>query len=1245
MGSPESLLQELSPFDSADIAAGVAALQLCPENADQLFQLEGAATVAGALAQKPDAPLMSASRWRRLFDDEQLGVISYANDPHTGPFVEEVAFVGGTYRVFGGSVDDSVFRLRRALDAIFRVSGPAVDPTVLSAAGRMVRTTLTVMDRTLRRAGLSRTSEAGQRFGDRVAIPEGERFRVLKRAVTVALGDEAEALDAAAVATLAALVIDQGSFPVQKLDPPSLIDGPLKTRPFLRANDKLIVANPGVLVGSLIHALVNLMIENGEAVGLADRFLSSTYLSAATSLQRLQLVEESATKVVLKSATALSSRWRMDTDWVCHVLTIADDFGGYDASDPYSRWSIPGGVDAVRAVCRDFERQLAISEPGTKVVHLVVVETLGRSLMLGLDGDLGSEGNLDLLLSAGDLETLSWLGRGDPLLILNYTRAHGTLVKQTKVLTFGALDLFHAWRAHHNSFYLGDDRTPNLLTLAPSAGACELRRELHRQRQVHGALWIDGLGSVEVQRADLASAAPIFAPTERHDQIALLVEAPNPVWVTTAIPREREGVRNAYLVVDALSYWVWQVARVAFGRELLSRLEGALVVRVDIEAPDTWSEWAVKTDVEPELCTVTANAQGVSLRVPRGMSRLFNRPDNLGERHLLTATLNGIRTVLTISGIDLRRLRCDDKALERLVDEVAPSGPKKKIVLLSLDLDSVELLESADLPSHRLVQDASISAILDAVGAHVRDDLGLEVGPIPDNKRVKVLGQVVTFLYEQLRAEVSQLALTGLLESMVARYERTVLERATYQLMVATRLACFSDFPNIVKKAEEELPALSRLALAQRFVIEYLAAQPTNGTLPLSSDRADLITALSLEISNYAMVSDAIHFQLSNQKMRILPSGRLGISRDQSYETAQSQFIAQSVASGVEQDLERFPTRWSDADPTEGQKRLAEQLDTAAGDEFGATFTELKMLLHTLIDIGQDDSVVVRPEADLIDKVAGRVGWPASRVAQILAGLTLEARPDFLKPKEPFTAQDVYPWVFNRRLSYLCRPLIRRQRGSITEIVYGQRHVGQAGPYLMTLCISGRLAHTRSQSMKSFIDHVRRVDTHAFNTRVADAFRPDRRLVVDQNVTKVLGKRVARPNGDDIGDLDVLVVDRGRRHVLVIETKDLGVSRTPREMENQLRATFDISGPKASDATRHLERVEWVRANLASVLDRYRVQCRRLSDWTVEGMFVVDQDLMTPYLANLPIKVISLRQLMRTGLRAPAKHGSPKRRR
>jgi len=333
------------------------------------------------------------------------------------------------------------------------------------------------------------------------------------------------------------------------------------------------------------------------------------------------------------------------------VLIAADNFDAYDASDPYAQWALPGGVDALRAACRRFEDDLRKTEPNSRVLHLVVTETLGRSLIVGLDGDLGSDGNGDFLITAGDLEVISWLRYGDSQLLLNYSNAHDALVRSTKVLTYGALDLFREWRAHHDSFYFGDDRKPHMLTVAPSAGAAELRREVHRKRMVHGAPWIDPRAIVEVQRADLGSSAPIFA-SERRDRIALLVEVPNPIWVMTDVPEKPESVHITYLVVDAVAYWLWQVSRRPAGRAVLTSLSQPFNVHVGVDAPGTWSEWAVRSEGEAEPCTATAKANGVHVRVPRAMAREFNRSDNAGERQLLTALLRGVKAFLAQSGAD-----------------------------------------------------------------------------------------------------------------------------------------------------------------------------------------------------------------------------------------------------------------------------------------------------------------------------------------------------------------------------------------------------------------------------------------------------------------------------------------------------------------------------------------------------------------------------------------------------------------
>lgn len=1227
--TPDQVIRSLAPFDSADFAAAIGALQLCPENADQLFQLEGAATVAAALSPRSPGPSISGSRLRRLFTVGELGLIAYANDPHTGPFIEEVAFTGGSYRVFGGSIDDSVFRFRRVLDALFRAAGPKLPAAPIADAERMIGIALTVLDRMLRQAGLSTDAEASVRPGGSVTVPDGERLRRLKAALTLHKTGF-EAIDPAVVNALKPLTLDQGSIKIARLDPPNLIDGPLKTRPFVSVGDRLILGNPGVVLGAIAHAVITALIGAGAEGALAERFQNAVYANARTSLRRIRFREEEVKTVAVGSGKAMSAKWRADADRICHVLVVTDDFTAYDHSDPYSTWKFPVDDDGLRTVCRRFEAELGAVDPGTKVLHLILTETLGRSMFLGSSGEIGNPGNPDLLITAGDLETLSWLRYGDPQFLFNYAFAHDALTKETRVMTFGNLDLFQLWDAKEDSFYFGDDRRPNQISVTPSAGAAELRRKAHRMRMVHGAPWVDPRALVEVQRVDLEIAAPIFAPTEVRSEMALLVELPAHAWVVSERPASPNHVGILCLVVDAVAYWLWQVTRQPVGRVLFQRLPQHVVVRVKVEAPDAWAESAVLDDEGDARCECVLVGNDLELRVPRQMAKAFNRSDNEGERDLLAVVLSGVVALMRKASVDLRGINVDDKAIERLVDAVAPLGPKKKIVLLGLDADSVDLRELDDLPRHRLIQDATIAGLLDGLGAHLRIDKGRSEGRIADGERTLVLNEAVAYFRERLQAEVVQLE-PHALEAMVARHERTLFEQATGKLMVSAKLACYSDFPETVAKARKQLPELSRLAVAQRVAIEYMTTVPPSGSLPLTTARADLITALALDMVNYGMISDAIHFKLTDRVMNILPSGRLGISRDEFYETAQSRFIDQTAASTIEEDVERFPERWAlSAEPTVALKQKVADLDAAAAAEFGFTFTDMKILTEALITIAGDQSVVTMKESALIAMVAETVGWEQQRVAKMFGELTLTSRPDFLNPPTPYTPRDVQPWLFNRRLSYLRRPLLRRGSGVDAEIVYGLRLLMHVGPYLMGLCTSARLTHVRSHSMAKVIEQVRNADTKAFNHRVAELCRSDPKLTVDENVTKVLGKKVARANGDLLGDLDVLVIDTRRRRIRVIETKDLGVARNPREMDNQLTSVFSMSGPKPSDATRHVERVEWVRSNLPRVLERYGINANG-DKWTVEGLFVVDQDLMTHHLANVPMPVLSARQLVREG--------------
>lgn len=58
----QKVSKALAPFDRTDLLAGLAALQLVPENADQTLRLELAAGIAAGLPPASGRPKISAKR-------------------------------------------------------------------------------------------------------------------------------------------------------------------------------------------------------------------------------------------------------------------------------------------------------------------------------------------------------------------------------------------------------------------------------------------------------------------------------------------------------------------------------------------------------------------------------------------------------------------------------------------------------------------------------------------------------------------------------------------------------------------------------------------------------------------------------------------------------------------------------------------------------------------------------------------------------------------------------------------------------------------------------------------------------------------------------------------------------------------------------------------------------------------------------------------------------------------------------
>jgi hypothetical protein len=165
--------------------------------------------------------------------------------------------------------------------------------------------------------------------------------------------------------------------------------------------------------------------------------------------------------------------------------------------------------------------------------------------------------------------------------------------------------------------------------------------------------------------------------------------------------------------------------------------------------------------------------------------------------------------------------------------------------------------------------------------------------------------------------------------------------------------------------------------------------------------------------------------------------------------------------------------------------------------------------------------------------------------------------------------------------------------------------------------------------MREYVTAARKAATADFNHEVASFYRSSGFDDVRENVKRIGKLRLARANGEAIGDIDVLVIDRARKVLLAVEVKDFEFARTPFELSNEIGKL--LVGPDSA-AHHHEERLTFLRANLQLVVAEWNLP-GEAKEWQVLGEIVTSSDLMAAHFPAVEalgksLKIVSFEDLI-----------------
>jgi hypothetical protein len=1119
-------------------------------------------------------------------------------DPAEDVLCEEVLGPGGAFLVGSGSSEQSVFALKLLSRALFQHT--PVDAALVDDLVDLFRIALAISDRTLRAAGLSRG--AVREGAPRQPVKEPPDGSRLLEAVTISLAENPEL-----PLLLAPLLQRLGDAPPA---------APSAARPFVLADDRLIVAYPFEIASALRHYAAKEIIGRDLENDHSARLVLAAFSILDVSMRRLGMTPLGPVEDFLPTKTAPDlpggeALYRFDDGKLAHTLLIVDDLSGYDREVLFQVWDAEDVEARAHARVQQVREHL-LRRPDVDVVHsLLVVAPLDRGMRVSVPGSLQAT-----FMPLRDLDTFACAHANDPLALWTLARAIDNLTALGQVVSFSPLDLDQFLRESDYDIPVVDQ--PTLVVARPGGGGI-LREDQARRLDVHPVPHPSGMG-VEVERwLRHAPRVPIYLPRESPwQEFECLLEGDD-LYVWVVGPDSEAG----QAIGHAAAYWLWQaLPDISLVAPQLVDANDTLLVRLDLEPAERWRHESDRhTRRRPVLTAPFAYARGsngsTTLVLTESAWWELQAADNAGERELLRHLLRHL-----LDGVWDRAL------IDEIVEKRAPQGYKKQLILGS---GHDTRLSMRGLPREfRAVEAYDRARARELLSNQTLAEHPHLAGAIVDREAQELLHSYVGVAYRELSRRLRGFGADDVLERLILLNERLVQEQAQLRTTALTNVLAYGDVDESLQHRDVTDSRVSEAAIATRFLIELAATCPPQGTKRFSLADFDGLLALAVELIDAGRVADAIYFGLGEPDVTVA-EGRLlfwpGSAVVESLASFNAELRESELAAG---DVALEELVWR---PPPQLVELPREIDDAVTAELGVSLSEIAIVLNTLVDHGiETEAGVVTATVTEVTSLFRQAGLSdEAQIAVALDRFSLSARDDFLHPADPDRASDVYPWRANRSLSLIRRPLVRRG----DTLLYGIRHLYNAHLHLIRLIEAGRFP-ARTPKLKTLQGTHGRLLGRSFEDAVADLFErhgyPTR-----VRVRQLQGRPVAG-GGQDLGDIDVLVADEPNERLLVIDAKNLGVALNADDL---LRQSEQLLGSRNSAVTRTRARADWLLGNRDAAAAELANSA--IGGWTVEVLVVTDRVLPAAHLSRGEARVISYgllkRQLSEQRL-APPRQGA-----
>lgn len=820
-----------------------------------------------------------------------------------------------------------------------------------------------------------------------------------------------------------------------------------------------------------------------------------------------------------------------------------------------------------------------------------------------------------------DLERLISFWDIDELSLWKYAKSMDRAIeKKVQISPFFSILTYYKWFVRNHYSFFESDNFYNGISFGFDIQG-NIVMETNSNSDKHLVKYIDdkkGLGYIPVYKSE--KYLPIYQSEEiNYGKYSKVIEGFNfPLWISLSRRKSNFGVH----FIDAITFWFVELSKeIKKVLDPLGKLPVEFIIELDQKYNSFTSEDFNKIaekedDITYELLPALRK---ILFQININFFLRLHKNDNSGEQYLMSIILEAFSQLL----VELTLEPIGSEVIKSSIYNNIPFGSAKMI--LTADSSYNIKMDNRYIPRPRYISKADTSIVLEELVTWMNLENELSEKIEDKDEKYNLFVKCVVTLISKLREVLQQYDYIELIKFLMYYHETVIQVSEFRKIHIPTKIACFSKYNDIVKEYRDTESEIVNSSLTYRSLIEFIVAEPFDGNKKPNKDDIDFLLAIMDEILYFGVLQDLLKCDTNNPEVGLLPSGRIGVSKEFFTDTL-SEYHKSNIDDEIVDYKSNFKKQFKSVEEKVDAKetKITEyyiKIDKIFVETWGISLPQIDDISNFLAEhcFINEKSYCILNEEDIFQLIKKNSDYSDDVIKSYLEILSLESRGKMDVPPDGYGFPEIYPWRYNRIISYLRKPIIKLKNDKSEYIyIWSARFLIKATDNIIYLFYDGSLKLPPNQSKLQNLLAER-------NNHKGKEFRNDVMVWLNKNPDlevinfEVKIKKKGFLNADkDYGDIDILAFNHKNKNIYCIECKNTKQAKVIYDFQRDINNYLNKQLPK------HINRGKWLELNKEQLDAKFN---KSFVDYKVITLVISSFQLPVKFTNDIEIPLYSFNEI------------------